>query len=826
MNTIRSQMMLLFTLVLGLGVVALIVSFSVMIGVSDHRHLEKELDRIQEQTLRHLMHEDELLEKEATLFAGSPILSVVLKNGDLATIKDSLSTFQENLELDEIDVINEEGEWVTGTTEILSKIDPERFDALYEETLKGVSAKGYLVGDEGFELFSMAVIGNAEADEIWGILVLRKRIDDKYLRGLSYFLGVEIGVLNSGRIISSSLPKAQLSQILSQSPSNLQSTWSSFLTRAFEEKPVLRHSFMLHDWSGNRVADLEIVGSLEHTREILWRFYKIILYLGVGIFVLGFLCCFVFASRITRSLSELSEASEAVESGDYSKEITLGGTGEIGELSKRFASMLKEIKQSQITLRELNLNLEKRVEERTMAVKNLLNNAGQGFLSFDEHIRVQPEFSLECVQIFRAKIQPGVKVGELFFEQEEVEEFDSWMEQAFGEIVAFDLVARLAPSIMKKNGRFYELEYKQIPFENQFHVMCVITDVSDQRELEAQIEENKNKAKMTLRVLSSPQLFIDFRLQMKQLFSNSGSLLENLSTLKAAVHTLKGNAATFCLSEIHASLHQLDLYLHSYPDSPSNHQKTALIHEIEQVQGGYEENMLTLRALLKDHVDWDEANVRVPRRIVASAMNIMSWRDIPEIKELCAYTYPSLRSMFEHIQGLLDDLVSGTEKSLKPVQIVGGEFPINPEAYAGLISSLVHVFRNIVDHGIESTLERTAFGKEVSAEVSVFLDRGSENIGITIRDDGRGIDQERIRDRLVEKGLRTQDEADKMSTAEILDSLFLQGMSSVAEVSEVSGLGIGMSAVKMSVEKMGGEGSIRSRVGKGTRLQIEVPYIC
>ncbi|MBT3783531.1 hypothetical protein HOF92_01070 [bacterium] len=65
-----------------------------------------------------------------------------------------------------------------------------------------------------------------------------------------------------------------------------------------------------------------------------------------------------------------------------------------------------------------------------------------------------------------------------------------------------------------------------------------------------------------------------------------------------------------------------------------------------------------------------------------------------------------------------------------------------------------------------------------------------------------------------------------MSTAEILDSLFLQGMSSVAEVSEVSGLGIGMSAVKMSVEKMGGEVSIRSRVGKGTRLQIEVPYIC
>jgi len=815
-------MILLFALILGIGVSALVLSFSLMLEISDEESLEAELERIQEQSLLYLNNQSTLLEKEATLLAQSPIISTVLIDGDPPTILDTLRGLEKELQVEEIDVLDEDGKWFGGTRIEFHKTDSLAFQSLLEAALQGESAKGIVKDEDHIELISMAAVGDIDADEIWGVLVLRQMIHEKFLREMSDLLGVDITLLNNDKVLASSLPKKAIQKLLEETePAKITKGWSGSLQRTFGSNPYVQHRVGLHDWNGKKVADLDIVGSLAKTQKTLGGFFQLSFVIGFGVFILGTLGCILFSLHITRPLQSLTRATERVREGDYSAEIEENGTGEIGNLSRGFRSMIQTIHQSQSALKELNLTLEERVHDRTIAIRNLLNFAGQGFLSFDSTMSIQPDFSHECEEIFGEQIQPGVNVCELLFQPgEEREEFQTWMEQAFGELVAFDLITRLSPNSFYRQGQTFKLEYKKIPYREEHHVMCILTDITEQKELEAQNEENKNQVKMTLRVLSSSQLFVEFRSQLKEMIRREKELFSNHREFKAVVHTLKGNAATFCLHDLKSTLHKLDLALHEEADLLT---LRLLFEEVEQ---SFEDTMLDLRLLLKDQVDWDEVCVRVPRRIVTSALNVMSFKDLPEIKELCSYSYPYFRSLFGHVHGLLEDLLIDTDKQIGEVRIVGGEFPINPEPYTELLGNLVHIFRNIVDHGLESVLEREAHSKESEGKIGIFLDRGTESILMKIQDDGRGIDPEKISKRMVEKNLKSQEEVEKMSSAEVLNSIFLQGISSADEINEISGLGIGLAAVRACVEKMGGSINVGSRLGIGTTFKIEVPYYC
>ncbi len=136
---------------------------------------------------------------------------------------------------------------------------------------------------------------------------------------------------------------------------------------------------------------------------------------------------------------------------------------------------------------------------------------------------------------------------------------------------------------------------------------------------------------------------------------------------------------------------------------------------------------------------------------------------------------------------------------------------------------LMHLLRNSADHGLESAEIRAQRGKpEVG---SIFLDayQDGNNVVIEVRDDGNGIDVERVKNKAIERGSITPEQAANMSDKEIIDLLFLPSFSTAKAVTDVSGRGVGLDVVKSKIEALSGEVEVRSKLGEGSTWIIRLP---
>jgi two-component system chemotaxis sensor kinase CheA len=157
------------------------------------------------------------------------------------------------------------------------------------------------------------------------------------------------------------------------------------------------------------------------------------------------------------------------------------------------------------------------------------------------------------------------------------------------------------------------------------------------------------------------------------------------------------------------------------------------------------------------------------------------------------------------------------------VELAGTELDLDRSILDRLNEPLLHVVRNAVDHGIETPAERVAAGKDEVGHITIAARRKKDSIIIDVSDDGAGIDLESVRDRAIEAGLLHPDLAEDLPPSEIAALIFRPGISTAENVSAVSGRGVGMDAVKATIESLGGVVELRSERGKGTTTSVVVP---
>lgn len=139
---------------------------------------------------------------------------------------------------------------------------------------------------------------------------------------------------------------------------------------------------------------------------------------------------------------------------------------------------------------------------------------------------------------------------------------------------------------------------------------------------------------------------------------------------------------------------------------------------------------------------------------------------------------------------------------------------------------LLHALRNAIDHGIEPPAERREQGKPSVARIFVAGGAIDGGIEITVEDDGAGVDLEKVRARAIDLGILTKEQASASSDVEVMDLVFRPGMSTRTEVTDVSGRGIGLDAVRAAVVRVGGRISLTTSAGRGTRLSVVLPQPC
>ena len=157
------------------------------------------------------------------------------------------------------------------------------------------------------------------------------------------------------------------------------------------------------------------------------------------------------------------------------------------------------------------------------------------------------------------------------------------------------------------------------------------------------------------------------------------------------------------------------------------------------------------------------------------------------------------------------------------LEIAGGDVPVDRDILARLEAPLNHIIRNAVDHGIELPEVRRAAGKPEQARIVVEARHHAGQLQVRVVDDGRGIDPDAIRRKVVERGMQAADVAARLGERELFDFLFLPGFSTAKQVTELSGRGVGLDVVHQMVTSTSGTVRVESRVGAGTTFSMQLP---
>ena len=157
------------------------------------------------------------------------------------------------------------------------------------------------------------------------------------------------------------------------------------------------------------------------------------------------------------------------------------------------------------------------------------------------------------------------------------------------------------------------------------------------------------------------------------------------------------------------------------------------------------------------------------------------------------------------------------------LEMEGADTELDKTIIEAIKDPLTHIVRNSCDHGIEPPEERAAAGKPPKGTLSMRAYHEGGQVNIEISDDGRGINPQRLKDKALQSGALTAERAERLNEQELVNLIFLPGLSTAKEVTKVSGRGVGMDVVRTNIEKIGGSIDLQNRPGRGTTIKIKIP---
>ena len=178
--------------------------------------------------------------------------------------------------------------------------------------------------------------------------------------------------------------------------------------------------------------------------------------------------------------------------------------------------------------------------------------------------------------------------------------------------------------------------------------------------------------------------------------------------------------------------------------------------------------------------------------------------------------------IFERFPRLVRDLSKSLKKEIALV-LEGQETELDRTVIDEIGEPMVHLIRNCLDHGIELPEERVRAGKPEKGTITISAYQEGSGVIIQVSDDGKGIDVSKVREKAIRKGIITEEQAETMSEEELLHLIFLPGFSLAEKVTDLSGRGVGMDAVKIKVESLGGQFEVNTKLGEGTSVFVRLP---
>lgn len=486
------------------------------------------------------------------------------------------------------------------------------------------------------------------------------------------------------------------------------------------------------------------------------------------------------------------------------------------------------------------------VLRRSIAARTFLDNIDQGLLTFSADLVIHPDYSFECHKIFGKSIEGDFFPGLLFPDNDQEMNF---MIQTLKEIFnckdsfRTKVYISLLPTELELQNRVMSLEYKLV--DNLYNpadqsIMVIITEITDKKQLEHKVKEDEGLIRMVAYVAANSDSFMEcvrdyqyfYGSKLHELLQSHQSVTEKRMNIYREIHTFKGSFAQFemsrsvkylssmetALSEIRSGLDKLD------------HSKFSDFIYSFDLHDFIDEDLDILAEKLGNHFFESGGVITIDRSMLGEIeKQIMDICSPVECKTLLpmvrSLKYKSLKELLSSYTSYTVKLADKLDKVVNEFSIKGDDLLVDGEHYGGFIKALGHVFRNSVDHGLESCEERLELGKPLNGTISCNLRKMNDILEIIIADDGRGVDYESIRKRAIELGLFDLHTATQLDEEQLISLLFMESFTTKRENSEISGRGMGLFAVKKELEGLGGKLELHTDYQKGTSLRFLIPLI-
>ena len=511
---------------------------------------------------------------------------------------------------------------------------------------------------------------------------------------------------------------------------------------------------------------------------------------------------------------------------------------------------IQRLQKAQAKLEDYSRNLEKMVNERTLELSEvsrllraIMESLGQGFLVFGADRKVSEIFTRACLKILESS--PGGKFIDdvLRLEGADREQFEMWCKAVFAQSLPFESLVDLAPNRYKHTkGNEICLDYYPIAEEGKApsQLVLVATDKTLEREAQRELEKEKKHAQLILKVFRNRKQFerflkgtrtaIDF---LRDQVSEGAARDFDSDEAFRRLHTIEGESSVFSAAEIRDACRECQdclqpLRILEAGEDPSHLLKpyrVSLKRFEQRYKGFIGEFQEILRALPDDSDSRVELEASEFLAILRRLQELgMPHAELSQIHD--KHLNQSIRSLLSYYNEVIQVIAEKQGKTVAAIEFVGEDIRVSLDRYGYLVESLVHVFRNAVDHGLEDSVSRMKKGKSEAGKILVSTRKvileNRESIELIISDDGSGISPEAVR-RIVKDMIPGVDERTINDDREVIQFIFHPGLSTRSIPGEFSGRGVGMDAVKNEVQRLGGRVRVESEVDLGTKFIIVVP---
>jgi|GEM_PF-1496843 len=516
--------------------------------------------------------------------------------------------------------------------------------------------------------------------------------------------------------------------------------------------------------------------------------------------------------------------------------IEINSNDEFGIMAKSLRENIAVSARLHEEIKDLNLNLKEKIEQKTKKISILLDNAGQGFLTFDKNFIIDDEYSKECIKLIGEEIG-GKHIAKLLFADKLKQEFfTTTLLEALYETMLLkqNSYLSLLPQMILYNKKVMKLEYKIL--ENEYF-MLILTNITSQRKLESKMKKEQETFKMIVAIVSESSTFFDLKKDYSAFLNNYRTLVDisqppkyNIGEVYRAIHTFKGSFSQIFMQNVVTFLHNLEtrISLMIKKGDVTNEELLNLLDSVD-FDASLNESLKIIDEILGEEFLHSQDFLKI------NLSNILSIQDkISKILDKVDSTSPECQDILCHVQNLsniklvdllrpynklVQQLATKFSKEIYEFDITGDSQILVTDEIKPFIKSLIHLFRNSVDHGIEPAEERAELEKDEVGTIRCEINLDRDNLHIIIKDDGAGIDIEKIKNKAASLNI----DINKLNEIEILNLIFEDGFSTKERVNEISGRGIGMAAVKSELDKIGGVIDMKSQKNVGTTFEFIIP---